>query len=80
MQIDNGQGVIVIYDMGSIQSMLDTIAQEENVKIRYIHVPITLIGIDVARKCLQEEDIDYVYHTTNLELQKCLENKKNEKK
>lgn len=70
LQIDNGQGVIVIYDMGSIQSMLDTIAQEENVKIRYIHVPITLIGIDVARKCLQEEDIDYVYHTTNLELQK----------
>lgn len=79
LKIDEGQGVIVIYDMGSIRTMLDTIAQENNVKIRYIHIPITLIGIDVARKCLQEEDIDYVYHTTLLEM-KSLDDNKNYKR
>lgn len=75
LKIDEGQGVIVIYDMGSIRTMLDTIAQENDVKIRYIHIPITLIGIDVARKCLQEEDIDYVYHTTLLEMKSFDDNK-----
>lgn len=64
LRIDNGAGVIVIYDMGSIKTMLDTIAEESNVKIRYIYFPITLVGLDVARKCMQEEDLDYIYHTT----------------
>lgn len=68
IQIDNGQGVIVIYDMGSIKTMLDTIAEETNVKIRYINIPITLMGIDIARRCSTETDIDYIYHMAQLEL------------
>lgn len=67
-RIDDGQGIIVIYDMGSIKTMLDTISEELNIKIRYIYFPITLVGLDVARKCVQEEDLDYVYHTTMREL------------
>lgn len=79
LKIDSGQGVIVIYDMGSIRSMLDTIAEENNVKLRCIYVPITLIGIEIARKCQQEEDIDDVYHTTSLEMQKMFSVKDNRK-
>lgn len=67
-KIDCGKGVIVIYDMGSIKTMIETIAEEINIKIRYINIPITLIGIDVARKCSMESDIDYVYHMANLEI------------
>lgn len=67
-RIDDGQGIIVIYDMGSIKTMLDTIAEEIKIKIRYIYFPITLVGLEVARKCVQEEDLDYVYHTTIREL------------
>lgn len=70
LKIDNGQGVIVIYDMGSIRTMLDTISEEIEVKIRYMNIPITLIGIDIARKCFMETDIDYVYHMANLEINK----------
>lgn len=66
--IDQGQGVIVIYDMGSIKTMLDTISEEIDVKIRHINIPVTLVGIDIARKCAMESDIDYVYHMANLEL------------
>lgn len=78
MQIDQNQGVIVVYDMGSIKAMLETIAEETNIKIRPIHMPITLIGIDIARKCSMESDIEYVYHTVNMET-KSLFNKRNER-
>lgn len=66
--IDQGQGVIVIYDMGSIKTMLEAISEEIDVKIRYINIPVTLVGIDIARKCAMETDVDYVYHMANLEL------------
>lgn len=68
MKIDRGPGVIVIYDMGSIKTMIETIAEEVEVKIRYMNIPLTLVGIDIARKCSMETDIDYVYHMANLEL------------
>lgn len=65
--IDQGAGVFVIYDMGSIKTMLDTISEEIDVKIRYFNIPITLMGINVARKCSMEKDIDLIYHDANLE-------------
>lgn len=63
LRIDNGKGVIVIYDMGSIKTMLDTISAEISVTLRCINIPITLVGIDAARKCSMEEDIEYVFHS-----------------
>ncbi|MGG7059024.1 PRD domain-containing protein [Clostridium tertium] len=73
-KIDCGKGVIVIYDMGSIKTMIETISEEIDVKVRCINIPITLVGIDVARKCSMESDIDYVYHMANLEINKMREN------
>lgn len=70
LQINNGGGVIVIYDMGSIKVMLDNIAKEVDVEIRTLNLPITLIGIDASRRCSMESDIDYVFHMINLEMQK----------
>lgn len=78
-KIDDGQGIIVIYDMGSIKTMLNTISEEMHVKIRYIYFPITLVGIEVARKCVQEKDLDYVYHTTLREMYSLFERSKNRK-
>lgn len=67
--IDDGSGVVVIYDMGSIKTMLDSISEKYNTKIRYIYFPITLVGLEIARKCVQENDIDSVFHSTMTELQ-----------
>lgn len=64
--IDQGAGVVVIYDMGSIKTMIEAISEEIDIKIRCLNIPITLIGIDLARKCSMESDIDYVYHIANL--------------
>lgn len=68
-KIDRGAGVFVIYDMGSIKTMIDTISDEIDVKIRFMNIPITLIGIDIARKCSMENDIDSIYHSTNMDIQ-----------
>lgn len=70
IKIDRGAGILVVYDMGSIKTMLDAISEEIEVKIRYMNIPITLLGIDIARKCSMEDDIDLVYHTANLSYQK----------
>lgn len=65
LDIDQGAGVFVIYDMDSIKTMLDTISEEIDVKIRYMNIPVTLIGIDIARKCSMETDIDTIFHKAN---------------
>lgn len=67
-EIDRGKGIIVIYDMGSIQTMIETIAEETNIKIRCLNIPITLFGIDISRKCAMEHDIDYVFHAAKTEI------------
>lgn len=67
INIDDGAGVIVIYDMGSIATMLNRISNETGITIRSIYQPITLIGIDVARKASMETDIDQVYSTVFLD-------------
>lgn len=66
--IDRGGGVIVIYDMGSFQTMLDDIAQRTNIKIRGINMPITAIGVEIARRCAREQDIEQIYHLVNQEM------------
>lgn len=80
LKINNGQGVIIIYDMGSIKTMIDTISEEIDVKIRYMNIPITLVGIDVARKCFMETDIDYVYHMANQEINNMKDNEEKRNK
>lgn len=68
LSIDQGAGIIVLYDMGSIKTMVESISEELNIKVRLMNVPITLIGIALARRCANETDIDYVYHLATLEL------------
>ena len=67
-RIDRGAGIIVIYDMGSIKTMLDAIAEELHIKIYYEQIPITMIGIETAHKCAAESDIDNVFHMVSKEI------------
>lgn len=67
-RIDRGAGVLVIYDMGSIKTIIEAIVQETDMKVCCLHIPITLVGIDAAQKCGEEPDVDTVYHSIRLEL------------
>ena len=68
LRIDRGAGVLVIYDMGSIKTIVDAIVEETDRKFCCLHMPITLIGIDAAQKCRDESDIYTVYHSIRKEL------------
>lgn len=68
IEIDGGSGVIVIYDMGSIATMLNRISNETRIEIRSIYQPITLIGIDIARKASMEKDIDQIYNSIYVDM------------
>ncbi|UUX35408.1 PRD domain-containing protein [Fundicoccus culcitae] len=68
IKIDQGKGVIVIYDMGSIKTMIETVSDETHIKIRGINIPVTLVGIDLARRCFMGDDIEDIYHKATKEL------------
>lgn len=69
LKIDQGKGVIVIYDMGSFKNLFNRIADETGIAIRLINFPITLLGLELARKVITNSNIDDVYHgvLTNLQ-------------
>ena len=79
LKINQGPGVIVIYDMGSIKTLIDNMTEEIDVPLRLINVPITMFGIDIARRCIMEKDIDYVHHVGLSEINKTI-NDSNQKK
>ncbi|MGN1406252.1 MAG: PRD domain-containing protein [Erysipelotrichaceae bacterium] len=79
LRINQGPGVIIIYDMGSIKTMLDNMSEEIDVALRVINFPITIFGIDIARRCEMEQDIDYIHHVALSELNKTM-NDSNQKK
>ena len=62
IRINQGKGVIIIYDMGSFKNMFLTIAEETGIEIRLMYMPITLLGIEASRRTSLDEDIDSVYH------------------
>ncbi len=43
-------GVLIIYDMGSIKTMADTIQEETGIHIMTLAIPLTLIALDASRK------------------------------
>ena len=78
-KLDQGLGVIVLYDMGSIKEMLDKIREETLIKIREFEIPITMIGMGIARRCLIENDIDSVFHAFHMEMNQLYKNRDQEK-
>ncbi|NCB32850.1 MAG: PRD domain-containing protein [Erysipelotrichia bacterium] len=67
-KIDQGAGVLVIYDMGSFRTMFQSISDDTGICIRMLNIPVTLLGVDIARKCTMETDIENIYHSSISEL------------
>lgn len=61
-RINNGKGVLVIYDMGSIQTMCVMIQEETGIPIRTVNVPITMIAIDIIHKIIMDKSIDVIHN------------------
>lgn len=61
LEIDRGAGIMVMYDMGSLKTMAEMISEEVNVRIEVQEVPVTLLAIDYARKCLMSHTLKEVF-------------------
>lgn len=62
IQINRGKGVMVIYDMGSIQIMLNSIMEETNIEIRYLEMPITLLVMSSCHYSEEGKSVDEIHH------------------
>lgn len=60
-KIERGKGVIVVYDSSFLKEMLISIEEELKIIIRQLPIPITTIGIELARKAAVDENVDRVY-------------------
>ena len=60
-EIDEGKGILMLYDMGSLKIMAETIERETGTRIRAIMVPATLIALDCSRKAESFDTIDELY-------------------
>lgn len=79
ININQDQGIIVIYDMGSFKDIFNRITDETNIPIRLINVPVTLVGLEVARRAVNTTNIDDIYHDVLSNLQTWNSNTTNNK-
>ncbi|MCD7892524.1 MAG: PRD domain-containing protein [Erysipelotrichaceae bacterium] len=61
IDINQGSGILVFYDMGSIHVMLDSIQEETHIPIRSIEVPIPLLAMSAGKQCEEGHSLDEVY-------------------
>lgn len=62
LEINQGKGVLMLYDMGSLQSMAGMVTTETGIEIKTVCIPATLIALDASRKASCQDSLDEVYH------------------
>ncbi len=58
---DKGKGVLVIYDTGSIQVMLNSIKADTNIEIRSLEVPLSLLAMSSCKHSRAGKTVDEIY-------------------
>ena len=54
-------GILVLYDMGSLKKIMEMIAIETGIQIRLVELPMTLLALDAIIKLDGEESLDDVH-------------------
>lgn len=60
-ELDRGQGILLLYDMGSLHTMAELIAKETGIPIRAVAVPGTLIAVDCSRKAVSSNSLEELH-------------------
>lgn len=58
--IHQGKGILVVYDSCFLPEMLTEIETELDILIRQVPMPVTTVGIELARRTLTEDNLDKV--------------------
>lgn len=61
VNIHQGKGILLIYDMGSIRTMAESIAEETGIDVRYLEVPITLLVIAGSREASENKSLEDIF-------------------
>ena len=61
LEIDKGQGILLLYDMGSLRTMAEMIMKECGIRIRMLEIPGALIALDSSRKASCLTSLDELY-------------------
>jgi transcriptional regulatory protein LevR/transcriptional regulator with AAA-type ATPase domain len=54
-------GILVLYDMGSLKKIMEMISIETGIQIRLVELPMTLLALDAIIKLNNEESLDDVH-------------------
>ncbi len=79
VDINQGSGVLVFYDMGSIRVMLDSIYEDTHIPLHAIEVPIPLLAMSAGKQCEEGHNLDEVYEHVLIEYSDISYNRKNHK-
>lgn len=61
VSINQGRGILVFYDMGSIAIMLHSIMEETKIDIRMIDIPLPLLALSSCRYGEEGRNLDNIY-------------------
>lgn len=64
-KVDQGKGLLVIYDMGSIKELFKMIQDELGTQYRLVNMPTTLIAMEYARKSTFVENLSELYSSVS---------------
>lgn len=64
--LDNGRGVLLLVDMGSLTSFGQMLQEETGIVVKTIDMISTAVVIDVCRKAILGRDIHYIYDSIKL--------------
>lgn len=60
LEIHQGKGIVLIYDMGSIRTMAESIVNETGIAVKYVEMPITLLGLVISNKAAEFADLNEI--------------------
>lgn len=75
--IHQGKGVLVVYDSCFLPDMLTEIEAESDILIRQVPMPVTTVGIELARRTLTEDNLDNVLRHAKMNIGSIGTNSKN---
>ena len=62
IDLNRGRGILVLYDMGSMQVMLNSIKEETKIDIQFMEIPIPLLAMTACKYSEEGKDLDEIYH------------------
>jgi transcriptional regulatory protein LevR/transcriptional regulator with AAA-type ATPase domain len=62
IEMDNGAGVMLLVDMGSLANFGELIENETGIKVKVINMVSTLMALEVSRRALVDDDIENIYN------------------